>query len=403
MVQTPKNASPSFLWSPEAVPVTVGASLGCDGGQGPEGAQPSPGLSLIHISPRGEIEPPEWPVDEGSYGFTWARGANCARVKAPSPRGGWRGGVRVPRGKIKGISRASSLNASEKINEIDRAKVLATWFGTNTIPPGECTWLRMSELIDDWAQKLAEWFPGQFYLFWRKEPHKSGAPHLHFLIFWLRKPPKLKRFRYLNENLWADLVKSSNPAHRRVGCRVEEMRSWEGVAAYLAAYLTKNAENYSEEFTGRMWGERNKKFKPVTIAGVVVPAELGKRAHRILRKLQQRKREKYFGWDEGRWWRLRPVVRKAANGLVLGVSPVEEQVAQWRKCGRKVRRVRPKCAVTLKVKVWSDVFEDDVHAGYERGEDEFETRASSLYFVKSSEVERLVRFLMAEFRKAAPF
>lgn len=403
MLQTSKNASASFLWPTVAVPITACGAVSSVAGSGPEGAPATPGLSLIHISPRGEIEPPEWGVDEGSYGFTWAKGANCARVIAPARDRRWRGGPRGVRGKIRGISRASRLNASEKIHEIDRSKVVESWFGTNTVPGGECSWLRMSALIDDWSQKLAEAFPGQFYLFWRKEPHGSGAPHLHFLIFWLRKPPKMKRFRFWNDNTWADLVKSPNPAHRRVGCRVEQMRSWEGVASYLASYLTKNAEFYSEECTGRMWGERNKKYKPVTIAGVVVPADVGRRTHRILRKLQQRKREKYLALLEGRWCRLRTSVVKSDSGCVLGVQTVPDKLAMLRRSGIKIKRVRPKCSVTLRVKVWSDVYEDDRHVGFERGQDEFDTRASSLYFVKSSEVERLVRFMMAEFRKAAPF
>lgn len=363
------------LWSTSSELVGAGGTLGVParpvsspGGES-ESANP-PGSSIRHMCPRVAAPP-------GDFLVSIARGGNRARVtEVGRPRPG-RGGTR---GKVKGFSRSSRCNMLDLVHSVDRRGVLVTFFATLTVPRGEGDWSVMERHRRTWMKRFEREFPGRAFVVWKKELHKSGTVHLHALIFWVVDPPRLVEFRAWNDDAWADTVKSPNPWHRKVGCRVEIMRGWNGVGHYCAKYLAKDQDGLRAD-TGRIWGVHNRKLLPVTNDVQHVPRAVGIKARRVLRHLQKRRREKWF--------------IRSADGLSLirpgpGLS-VLDQVATARAAGLTVKRSRPRCCVTVDVQVWGQV------EGSHRVEPlqvERHTYSPALHFVGEAETRRVLMWAM---------
>lgn len=350
---------------------------------GPEPAAPAAadlGLSKAHKWPLG----PERQV--GNFVVRSARGGSWCEIRqiGESRLGSGGGGCRR---QVKGFSRASRLNCISTINKIDRRQVGQVWFLTLTVPRGEADWKEIERHRRAWFKRLRREYRGRWFSVWKKEAHKSGTPHLHALLFWLEAPPDLGAFKAWNDDAWADVVKSDNPHHRRVGCRVEVMRGWNGVAAYTAKYLTKDQEGLLGE-TGRIWGVERREEMPRDLAEEEVAQDEGNRVKRCLRKHQQRKRTTWHVWDDsaGRWYRIRPSKQ---------AGTVDEQVRRYQQIGVRVKRKRPRLTYTVSVPLWYE--EIEVRSGREtrrmvQDGEQLHSYTPAMHFVDADTVARLVEF-----------
>lgn len=379
--------------------------LGEREGDGPAGAAPSPGLSYAHKWTQGtgeeagsaRVESP--PI--GHFRLKVPTNGACCRlseVGAKRPSASLEG---CKRGEVNGFSHASRLRMMELLNSIDRSKVAEIFFTTHTVPRGERDFKGIERDRRLWVKRFERQFPGMASIVWKKEPHKSGTPHLHGLVFWWVKPPSLGEFRAWNDAAWADVVKSVNPAHRDRGCRVERMRGWGGVVHYASKYIGKTSEVAVKE-SGRIWGVHNRKLLAVSISEEVLEPEVGKRMRRTLRKLQERKKshwqERIQRKDGGYFWvKLRAQsVRLAKNSLSFEYFTVESQVRSIQRSGGKCRFVKGRALARRVVDVWGEVTESSLCLGEvtrrEKVGTEVHSFAPSLHFVASGEVERLREF-----------
>ncbi len=286
----------------------------------------------------------KWPPESpplGSFILSWAEGGNFAEIRQvgrphPTPSGE-RGG----RGEVKGFSRASRLNCLVAINSINREQVQGVFFVTLTIRAGSVDWKEIERLRRAYFKRLRRrWSDRRFFAVWKKEAHKSGTPHLHCLIFWVGTMPHLvDEFRPWNDAAWLEVTGAD-----KAWCRSEFMRTWSGVACYTAKYLGKDQEGLLGE-TGRIWGVENRGVYQDCrqITEVELSKEVGTKVRRCLRKFQQRKRESWLVFFEGRWHKIR---------TGRGLASIEEQVAIAKRAGLRVKRVRPRLLYRVEEVIW---------------------------------------------------
>jgi hypothetical protein len=275
------------------------------------------------------------------------------------------------------------------VHSIDQSQVVCTFFAGYTVPRGEADWAQMERHRRAYLKRFdRRWGDASAFIVWKKEPHKSGTVHLHALIFWVVPEPRLEDFRRWNDDAWAETVKSPNPHHRRVGCRVELMQSWSGVGWYCAKYLAKDWIGVDAD-TGRIWGVHNRHLLARSIDVQHVPPLVGVQMQRQLRKLQRRRRERWWVQVEGHWI---PIF----SGR--GRLPVPDQVSMAKRMGHRVKRFRPTCLVTTERSVWADVIESN---GFRSGVRSLECLgterhafASSLHFIREDTARRLLTWSM---------
>jgi len=396
--------SQSILWS-EPVGSALGASSVVladslrstsgnlsDGGGVPTSAAGTPpdssGLSLVHKWPQGSIE------------VSWAVGAGAGRVRVLGREVVGRvGGVR---GKVRGFTGRSRLRMLEQVNSIKRSSVGAVWFLTLTIPSqDQCTWQKCEQHRRAWFKRLRREWGSDWFAVWKKEPHKSGLPHLHVLLFWCRaEVPDQAAFRRWNDSAWASVVQSVNPFHEKCGARVERMRGWNGVAWYCAKYCAKLSETTDlPEETGRIWGIENRGCMCVEKVSRVLANSPGRKVHRTLRKLMQRRRERWMIFDSGRWRTLAHGWCRVAEGSSdrywVDASAVADRA---RRAGFKVKKFVPKCAVTRTVDLWCQVDGKFLKYGEEK-----HTHLAGLQLLDSSTIERVTEYFEREWLEEPPF
>lgn len=370
-----------------------------DRGEGacpPAGGTVPLGLSYAHKCP--EVVP-----EVGSFRSRVPLGGGCARITEIGSRRPSRSLEGFKRGTVAGFSRGSRLRMMELLQSIDRSKVKSPWFVTLTVPLGECDWRGIEVRRRKWLKRFERAYPLQAVIIWKKEPHRSGTPHLHGLLFWLVEPPPLKAFREWNDGAWAGAVKSANPHHKERGCRVEVMRHWNGVAYYAAKYLSKSNETDVKE-TGRIWGIHNRKLLAITIREDVLAPEVGKRVRRTLRKLQERKKSH---WEERvqrkdgsfAWVRVRPLngrIKRSFGGFDFVHVDVPQQLKTAKRHGRPIRFIKGRALSRRVVPIWGDVtVESSVLGGVKKVEkigEEITSFAPGLHFVDAAAAIRLVEY-----------
>lgn len=391
------------LFSPR---VTVGAPAGRGAPAPPAGAEP-PGLSYAHIGGTEQIGEQKQGAAPGQFVLTVPTNAGCCRLREVSgdrPRP-----TEKARGEIQGFSRGSRQRLLEESQSLDRSKIEQSWFVSNTVPAAENSWKKMRRWLKSYRERLQDkWGRVGWCAHWKKEPHESGGanhllPHLHLMIHWLKghPVPSLKEFRDWNDGAWSDVVDSvQKETHRRVGCRVERLRSWNGVAFYVSKYFGKLvADALKNVQTGRIWGRINDDQFPITREEQTLSPEVGKKARRILRKLQERKRRFWLTCESGRWVRVRYTKCSYDGENWRWLNP-DEYAARLKQFGRPVKLVRVKSVRTKEVQIWAQEID-----GYKLSpvSTEKHSHCSSLHFVQSATVRRLVELLERHERaKLAP-
>lgn len=381
---------PETLWE-------TGKTCGNWSGAGDPPAGPPPGLSYAHICSGKKENEKLKGAERGEFRLSIPLNAGCLRLVEVGEKG--RPVSDHGRGTVKGFSPASRLRLLEVANSIDRSAVAETWFLTLTVPAGEGGWAQMEKWRRAYAAALQErWGLVGWCAVWKKEPQKNGTPHLHLMLYWLkgRPVPKMEDFRAWNDNAWADVVKSLNPHHRKVGCRVERMYSWNGTAFYTGKYFTKVVDGEAVK-TGRIWGRINADQFPEHREEQVVSAKVGKRMRRILRKLQQRKRSRILAWVDGGWRTLRAQKILGHVHLAGGESrevdhwrQPSEQAAVFSRAGGKIKVIRPKVCRTKERAIWA---QDVDSYKLQQVSTEDHSFCSSLHFVQSGTALRLLALL----------
>ena len=403
----------------------VGPSLwdatgsGGEGSGGRSAAKPPrpPGLSLVHSNSLKENAP------VGSFVLRRAVGGSVVQLsrvlgKRPPRR-------EVKRGTIKKLTNAAGLRLIRSMRSLDQSKVEEASFVTNTLPLGEFPTSAIIKFLKDYRQRFERRWPGHS-AYWAKELTEKGTPHLHLVIAWVKGAPVPSRSEFIdwNDNAWADVVKSTNPHHRRVACKVEKVRTWEGASTYLGGYLKQGQEDERLAEMGKRWGIIGKKNLPIETVESVEDRPVGQRMIRTLR----RRRERQFIWLHSKQthtleknrgkpvqW-VRPPKKLPRSFLGYEVESVADYLQALRGNEFKVKRIRPRCVRTEVLNVWasdadtgklekySDVPTKPAGERWSREEiraikaagGEVYSAAASWHFLSDKEVQRLLAWARGE-------
>lgn len=120
--------------------------------------------------------------------------------------------------------------------------------------------------------------------YWRLEYQERGAAHFHLVLFGLPWWDKSDLQR-----VWGGIVGEVRPF-----TRIEAVRHWRGVLAYVGKYLGKrgpglDSSAYLDASPGRFWGTFNEKCIPVAVLTCrVLPFGDGKWFHAVRRSARRK-------------------------------------------------------------------------------------------------------------------
>ena len=326
---------------------------------------------------------------------TSAQGGALVNVSDPSAafQGGGRVGGGGVRGDVSGFSYASRRRMMDALSSVDRRQVKAVFFGTCTAP--HLTWESIESVRRRWVQRLERrWAGSRWTLLWRKEPHESGRPHLHWLLLWLDEPPHLvKSFRPWNDLAWAE--STGRPDIVRTCCRVEMILKWQGASAYCSKYCAKVVE----EGSGRQWGIIRRQHWPIVLKAEACPRPVWALAVRVLRRIAQG-RAGHFEIRSRKGTPWRRAGRKWESLVTIGgVGGQGLSGDELRAEGYGVRWVVP--TFMRRVMRWDGPDENDTAAWHARiaGSDRWvrpRIEPPRRWFVEDELLQRVIRWASAE-------
>ena len=148
-------------------------------------------------------------------------------------------------------------------------------------------------------------------------------------------PEERRAFRSWLELTWARIVASGDPKHVEAGTEVTAVRSYGGVMAYVASYISKQDQTLPGNFTGRYWGILNRAHLPT------VPATTYEVTERQAVQINRWKRTLTRKYQEQARWNTWAKLWKNLPGNYGWFSRTEFEYA-W------IHRNRPKrCSIDL--------------------------------------------------------
>ena len=251
-------------------------------------------------------------INEHKQKISLSKGGEVTKIDPVVPETGFRRGGGV-RGQVSRFTKKSSKRMSLRIKAVDQSMITGVFWGGLT--SSELTWENVESRRRAWERKFKrQWGHLRYFILWRKEPHESGAPHMHVMIYWVDPLPHYVSWRSWNDQAWASV--QGDPESARAGCRFEMLQNkgskgvaWRSVSVYLSKYLAKKSEL---QVSGRQWGIINRQVykscvdweEHEVVQGVAVIYQ------RLCRKLVERRlrhawticRGEYMNrlpWDEG--------------------------------------------------------------------------------------------------------
>jgi hypothetical protein len=225
------------------------------------------GLSMCHISPRGNV--------------SWYPKGQLLVVRRTGYRR--RSSRYSSRGRISAFTSPSRSRLLRKCASLDRSDLRRGLFVTLTYP-SEWTsdagqWKRD---LDVFWKRIARKFARACAL-WKLEFQVRGAPHFHLLILgpnfidalWLRCT-------------WFLTVNSEDYGHLEAGTQVDRVRKSRDAIAYAAKYLGKVSTTDVGDYVGRYWGVLGRKFLPCYPLERRVTGRTACAVVRLLRKVHAR-------------------------------------------------------------------------------------------------------------------
>lgn len=338
----------------------AGAIGGGSGGRPPLRGTPPPAacLSKAHIRARGE----ETLDNSGESGMVQVlRSGAVLRCEGIGKRVVGVGDRRKgggKRGKVSEFSTASGRRLRRMLLQlphevVDGGMGVGCFFVTLTYhdrwPGGQAVKVHLAEFVRRLGRCVEH---ERFFVFWRLEPQKRGAPHLHLLVVGeLVRPDDFDvthaGMSWLQQwvaDTWNAIAAPGDDAHWRVTAHrdtVQQVVSYSRLIGYLGKYLSKEDEaklgDYWEN-AGRRWGLVNRAYFR-TLCRVLVYSIPYRKYVWMLRTLRRRIRSKSFrrfvsGRSNDRLWLFDGVrdVRGVAAGQWLkwgGKATVFDRICTW--------------------------------------------------------------------------
>lgn len=225
-------------------------------GKGAVSAVTNPLACLPAISCRPETKP-----YSGIYGeLEIALGGTLTRLRCRGARG--KRATPPRRGKIHNFSAKSRQRLQDLFSSINRKLAPhKSKFVTLTYPD---SWERDPRVwqrhLNAFLKRLERAY-GVFPVAIRKELQLRGAPHFHLLCFTKLFIP----YQWVRDN-WNSIVAPGDEAHLKAGTRVEAIRGWRGIHAYVSKYMAKLGDGAElPDGIGRLWGIRHRHLLPIAV------------------------------------------------------------------------------------------------------------------------------------------
>jgi len=180
------------------------------------------------------------------------------------PHGQAGGGV--PRGTIRGLSPQSRMRLLKKLYRIHwdekHNKFITLTYPADYPEPGQA-----KTHLDTWFKRLRRKFPRTSVL-WVLEFQKRGAPHFHGLSpnmpFFPRSELQVmwgEIIGYKDVYVWIESFPESDAMRYMAKYASKSLRKPEEESGEICDSI-KTKEEPETEWTGRLWGEKNKRFMP---------------------------------------------------------------------------------------------------------------------------------------------
>jgi hypothetical protein len=257
-----------------------------------------------------------------------------SRLTLPKEGKCGRGGRRGARRSCHGMTKFAKRTAERIFNEVDRSRVLATFFGGMTLPADEnVSPQEFKKILQRYFAAFFRRWADRAFIYWAMEPTELGTWHVHPIICWVKQVPSLRDFREWNDVTWARSTRCKHPDHQRVACNITRARHWGGVRSYLATYLKVSkwkawVESHPGVDTGRVHGLRGAHLVPRSPESIVLSPE----GLAILRRAVGRFLSKKSGgtWtediDTGNRTRIKlPVHPQRRRELIKSIAEVSQR------------------------------------------------------------------------------
>jgi hypothetical protein len=243
--------------------------------------------------------------------------------------------------------------------------------------------------------------PGRWSLLYVLEAHKSGIPHIHYLMVWSDRSPDINSMRSASDESWVGAC--ARRGIRGMGnLSYISLRDVESRAFYMSKisrYASKESEHsFNVEFTGRMWGVKRKAYLPIDLKRATIPFAVAMKAARVLRKLSSRKSTVGF---YRQCQDSPPTIERGSSLSRLFADPLVRKSARraGATCSVSRRSFMSRREVellgTLSEVVGPKSADDRIGSFVPLGVEVHNYYASS-FPVRSSEVERLLLYLLSE-------
>lgn len=158
-------------------------------------------------------------------------------------------------GDITYFSRKSRMRLFRKFNRMNTRGLSAPVFITLTTRHGECSPADFQyRFRKSFLPALKRIVPGLVYI-WRLEPHRSGYPHYHMLV-WSKNRELNLESEYWKRRIrrsWRDAIGQHDRAAELYSCKVVALKSMRQITRYLSKYMAKEDDDRGRKIKGRRW------------------------------------------------------------------------------------------------------------------------------------------------------
>lgn len=203
------------------------------------------------------------------------------------------------RGIISGFSRRSRSRLWSLLMRLDRRYLpLFVTLTFHNAWPGDVAVLK--RMLDTFFKRMRRRYP-QASAIWKLEYQRRGAPHFHLLLWgfpcadrdWIADTWVAVVRHYVRDESGYILDWHLGRLGNGNQHCVQKVRSWRGVRAYAAKYLSKTEvvadSNGEVVHTGRMWGVHNRNYIPWYYVIFAVAGLSLRRWRRVVRALLSRR------------------------------------------------------------------------------------------------------------------
>lgn len=177
-------------------------------------------------------------------------------------------------GDIDTFSRKSRMRVFQAFNRLQAQLLGAPLFITLTSRHGELTCEEFQyRFHKKFLPGLKKIIPECVYI-WRLQPHLSGKPHYHLMVWSFRKKLTLKSEYYKRpiRALWRDCIGQHDKAAQLYSCDIEPVAGMRKAFQYVSRYVAREDEGKALEIPGRRWG-RSLNYPANPIAEITLSRE----------------------------------------------------------------------------------------------------------------------------------